>query len=80
MTITMHNESREGDLIVSISKESLAEFKHLVARGMNTWQDASIEMENFAELLQFGKIVTVRPVCFNEPCGYQDCPVHSNPE
>lgn len=58
MSITIHPAIRDGDILVCVSAESISEFKQLVTRAMNTWQEASDEMERFSEIIQFGRVVT----------------------
>lgn len=57
MSISIDRLEAIGIVVISVDMDSIEEFKHMVARAMNTWQNASDTMEEFSQLIQHGKIM-----------------------
>lgn len=55
VTITPLNDE-VGTVLIGITASELENFKHLVQRAMNTWQDAPVSMREFADKLLHGYV------------------------
>lgn len=74
----------DGTVEVLITQDSVQEFKQLVFRGSNTWQERSNDMDDFCQIVANGKVIQSRPVarmprpenCMGHPktC---NCPFHA---
>ncbi len=51
----------DGSGEVLITADSVEEFKQLVFRGSNTWQDRSADMDDFCQIVTSGKVIQSRP-------------------
>ena len=56
MTSIVHKDAITGELNIFISGEDMNDFKHLINRGLNTWDRAPARIKELGDLIIHGEI------------------------
>lgn len=60
MSIVIYTD-QNGDLVIKVPPGHIKEFKQAMFRATNTWPDISEDMDQFSQMVQFGKVIYKRP-------------------